>query len=77
MEKKIKNTLLDVNEFLSFLQERKVEYVSPEGEAYLDGLRMAGYKFKFVPRQEYDELYAEYVKAIQTIKKLKGKSKFF
>lgn len=49
----------DVNELLSFLSEMNVEYVSPEGKAYLDGLKLAEYKFEFVSKEKYDGLVKE------------------
>ena len=55
-QNEVQKTLVNVNEVLSFLAERNIDYVSEKGKAYIDGLEYAGYKFKFISVTKYSQL---------------------
>lgn len=66
-----KKTIDKVNELLEFLRQCNVNYISPEGLAYLDGLKFTGYEFESVSKKEYDELLVLYDKASDNVSRLK------
>jgi len=75
MVKKIDNVIKDVNVLLEFLEERHVDYVSGEGRAYLDGLRLAGYKFAFVSKDKYDGILEDRNSLLESYNKLLSQHK--